>query len=166
MQRFLISGPDLRIDASFSSFNTSCEHRLLISGPDLGIDVSFSPETSFCVHRFLISSPDLRIDASFSPITPFCVHRFLISGSHLGIDAAPSLLHRRMARLSPPYQRSASESNLLCGKVEWFRLQQSSRQRRIARLQQSSRQRRIACLQRRREGAGGDRMPGRRHNPK
>ena len=36
-------------------------------------------------------------------------------------------------RLSPPYQRSASESNLLCGKVEWFRLQQSSRQRRIAR---------------------------------
>ena len=36
-------------------------------------------------------------------------------------------------RLSLPYQRSASESNLLCGKVEWFRLQQSSRQRRIAR---------------------------------
>ena len=36
-------------------------------------------------------------------------------------------------RLSPPYQCSASESNLLCGKVEWFRLPQSSRQRRIAR---------------------------------
>ena len=97
-----------------------------------------------------------------SPFTPSCVHRFLISGSNLGIDAAPSLLHRRMAclqrsrgvqagtgcheggiilckkppewRLSPPYQRSASESNLLCGKVEWFRLPQSSRQRRIARL--------------------------------
>ena len=40
-------------------------------------------------------------------------------------------------RLSPPYQRSASESNLLCGKLEWFRLPQSSRLRRIACLQQS-----------------------------
>ena len=48
--------------------------------------------------------------------------------------------------LSPPYQRSASESNLLCSKVEWFRLQQSSRQRRIARLPQSSRQRIMARL--------------------
>ena len=36
-----------------------------------------------------------------------------------------------------PQQRSASESILLCRKVEWFRLQQSSRQRRIARLPQS-----------------------------
>ena len=99
------------------------------------------------MHRFLISGPNLRIDASKPSRTAQRLHRFLISGSHLGIDAAPSLLHRRMARLSPPYQRSASESNLLCGKVEWFRLQQSSRQRRIARLQQSSRQRRIARLQ-------------------
>ena len=48
--------------------------------------------------------------------------------------------------LSPPYQRSASESNLFCGKVEWFRLPQSSRLRRIVRLLKSSRQRRIARL--------------------
>ena len=39
--------------------------------------------------------------------------------------------------LSPPQQRSASESNLFCGKVEWFRLPQSSRQGRMARLPQS-----------------------------
>ena len=40
-------------------------HRFLISSPDLRIDASFSLETSFCLHRFLISSPDLRIDARF-----------------------------------------------------------------------------------------------------
>ena len=42
--------------------------------------------------------------------------------------------------------RSASESNLLCGKLEWFRLLQSSRLRRIVRLLKSSRQRRIVRL--------------------
>ena len=115
--------------------------------------------------------------------TTSCVHRFLISGPNLGIDAAPSLLHRRTARLqrsrgaqagtgcheggiilskkppewrlSPPYQRSASESNLLCGKVEWFRLPQSSRLRRIVRMLKSSRQRRIARLQQSRGAQAG-----------
>ena len=76
------------ITARLCPFTTSSVQRFLISGPDLRIDARFTPETSFCVHRFLISSPDLRIDASFSPITPFCVHRFLISGSNLGINAA------------------------------------------------------------------------------
>ena len=51
------------------------------------------------LHRFLISGSDLGIDARFSPFTHSCVHRFLISGPNSGIDAAPSLLHRRMARL-------------------------------------------------------------------
>ena len=41
-------------------------HRFLISGPNLGIDVSFSPFTPSFVHRFLISRPNLRIDVSFS----------------------------------------------------------------------------------------------------
>ena len=99
-----------------------------------------------CVHRFLISGPDLRIDARFSPFPPSSVHRFLISGSDLGIDAAPSLLHRRIARLqrsrvvqagtgwheggiilskkppewrlSPPHQQSASDSTLRRSKEE------------------------------------------------
>ena len=145
MHRFLISGPDLRIDARFSLFTPSYVHRFLISGSDLRIDASFSPFTSSSVHRFLISGPDLGIDASFSPIPPSCVHRFLISGPHLGIDAAPSLLHRRMARLQqsrwvqagtgchkggiilskkPPKWRPVESTLrvLLCGKVEWFRL--------------------------------------------
>ena len=90
MHRFLISSPNLGIDASFSPITPSFVHRFLISSPNLGIDVSFSPETSFCVHRFLISGPDLGIDASFSPFTPSCVHRFLISGPDLRIDAAQS----------------------------------------------------------------------------
>ena len=80
-------------------FMPCCVHRFLISGPDLRIDARFSPFTRSCVHRFLISSPDLRIDARISLFKPCCVHRFLISGSDLGIDAAPSLLHRRMALL-------------------------------------------------------------------
>ena len=99
VHRFLISSPDLGIDASFSRFKPSCVHRFLISGPNLGIDASFSPFSPSFVHRFLISGPDLGIDARISPKTTFCVHRFLISGPNLGIDAAPSLLHRRMARL-------------------------------------------------------------------
>ena len=53
-------------------------HRFLISGPDLRIDARFSRFTATCVHRFLISSPDLGIDARISPFTPSCVHRFLI----------------------------------------------------------------------------------------
>ena len=38
-------------------------HRFLISGPDLGIDARISPFTPSSVHRFLISGPDLGIDA-------------------------------------------------------------------------------------------------------
>ena len=41
-------------------------HRFLISSPDLGIDASFSLFTPSFVHRFLISSPDLRIAAASS----------------------------------------------------------------------------------------------------
>ena len=119
VHRFLISSPDLRIDASFPRFKPSFVHRFLISSPDLRIDARISPKTTFCVHRFLISEPNLGIDASFSRFKPSCVHRFLISGPDLRIDAAPSLLHRRMAR-----------------------------------------------LQHSRGGAGRDRMPRRRHNPK
>ena len=86
--RFLISGPDLRIDAGFCLFTPPSVHRFLISGPDLGIDVSFSPFKPSCVHRFLISGPNLGIDVSFSPFKPSCVHRFLISSSNLRIDVS------------------------------------------------------------------------------
>ena len=68
--------------------SSSGVHRFLISSPDLGIDAGFSPFTAPCVHRFLISGPDLRIDARFSQFTPSSVHRFLISSPDLGIDAA------------------------------------------------------------------------------
>ena len=153
----------------------------------MGIAARLCPFTPSFVHRFLISGPNLRIDARISRFTPSFVHRFLISGSNLRIDAAPSLLHRRMARLSPPYQRSASESNLFCGKVEWFRLLQSSRQRRMvppaattfcvriySSLPQSGMVPPAAVVATTKNsppaakfwGAGGDRMPRRRHNPK
>ena len=147
LHRFLISGPNLRIDANFSSFPPSSVHRFLISGPDLGIDASFSSFTPSFVHRFLISRPDLGIDVSFSPLTPSFVHRFLISGPDLRIDAASSLLQLRTARLqrsrgvqagtgcheggiilskkppewrlSLPYQRPASDSDFRRLNEEW-----------------------------------------------
>ena len=124
----------------------------------MGITARLCPFTPSCVQRFLISSPDLEIDASFSPITPFCVQRFRISGQDLRIDAAEkssacsgrsgnevrvrfysSLPQRRMV---PPVvvvaaTRSASDSILRFREGEWFRLQQSSRLRRIACLPQS-----------------------------
>ena len=87
LHRFLISGPNLRIDASFSPFKPSCVHRFLISGSDLRIDARISPFKPSCVHRFLISGPNLGIDASFSPFKPSIVHRFLISGPESGIAA-------------------------------------------------------------------------------
>ena len=87
LHRFLISGPDLRIDARFCLFMPSCVHRFLISSPNLRIDAGFCLFTPSFVHRFLISGPDLGIDASFSPFTPSFVHRFLISGLDLRIDA-------------------------------------------------------------------------------
>ena len=64
VHRFLISSPNLGIDASFSRFKPSCVHRFLISGPNLGIDVRKPSRTAQRLHRFLISSPDLRIDAA------------------------------------------------------------------------------------------------------
>ena len=87
VHRFLISGPNLGIDAGFSPFTRSFVHRFLISGSDLGIDASFSPFKPSSVHRFLISSPNLRIDARFSPETSSFVQRFLNSGTDLRIDA-------------------------------------------------------------------------------
>ena len=113
LHRFLISSPDLRIDASFSRFKPSCVHRFLISSPNLRIDVSFSPFTPSCVHRFLISSSDLRIDARFSPFTSSCVHRFLVSSPDLRITVWFRLL--RPSRQRP----SASDSNFRSGKEEW-----------------------------------------------
>ena len=146
LHRFLISSPNLGIDARISLFKPCCVHRFLISRLDLGIDARFSPFMHCCVHRFLISGPNLGIDAKKPSRTAQRLHRFLISGPDLGIDAAPSLLHRRIARqqrsrgvqagtgwheggiilskkppewrLSPPHQRSASDSLLRSSKEE------------------------------------------------
>ena len=87
VHRFLISGPDLRIDARISPELAQWLHRFSISGPDLRIDARISPELAQWLHRFLISGPDLRIDARISPETAQSLHRFLISGPDLGIDA-------------------------------------------------------------------------------
>ena len=50
LHRFLISRPNLRIDASFSPFPPSCLHRFLISGPDMRIDARKPSETALFVH--------------------------------------------------------------------------------------------------------------------
>ena len=87
LHRFLISGPDLGIDARISPETTQSLHRFLISGLDLGIDARISQELSQSLQRFSISGPDLRIDARISPELAQWLHRFLISGPDLGIDA-------------------------------------------------------------------------------
>ena len=147
LHRFLISGPNLGIDAGFCLFMPSCVQRFLISGSNLGIDAWFCLFMPSCVQRFLISRPNLRIDANFSPFSPSFVHRFLISGPDLRIDAASSLLQLRTARLqhsrgvqagtgyheggiilskkppewhlSLPQLRSASDSILRCLERKW-----------------------------------------------
>ena len=65
-------------------FMPCCVHRFLISGPDLRIDARFSPFPPSSVHRFLISGSDLGIDARFCLFMPSCVHRFLILGGQFG----------------------------------------------------------------------------------
>ena len=64
MHRFLISGPDLRIDVGSCLFIRSCVHRFLISSPDLRINAAKRSKQGQSVQRFLISGPDLRIDAA------------------------------------------------------------------------------------------------------
>ena len=134
LHRFLISSPDLRIDARISPFTPSCVHRFLISGSNLGIAARLCPFTPSFVQRFRISGQDLRIDAAEK--SSACSGR---SGDGVRVRFYSSLPQRRMV---PPAvvvaaTRSASDSILRCRKGEWFRLPQSSRQRRIARLQQS-----------------------------
>ena len=87
-----------------------------------------------CVQRFLISGQDLRIDAAEK--SSACSGR---SGNEVRVRFYSSLQQRRMV---PPAvvvaaTRSASDSILRFREGEWFRLLQSSRQRRIARLQRS-----------------------------
>ena len=64
MHRFLISGPDLRIDAAKKLNLGQSVHRFPISSPDLRIDAAQRSKQGQSVHRFSISSPDLRIDAA------------------------------------------------------------------------------------------------------
>ena len=53
-------------------------HRFLISGPDLRIDARISPELAQWLHRFLISGPDLGIDTR-KPVEDAVFQHFLTS---------------------------------------------------------------------------------------
>ena len=138
LHRFLISGPDMGIDANFSPFTPSCVHRFLISSPDLGIDARFFPFTLSCVHRFLISSPDLRIAAGFR-LQRLLQQRTFASNSNFrcvkeewpacygrsGIDPPrPILIFVASKKNGPPAAAvaatlSAADSNFCCCKEEW-----------------------------------------------
>ena len=90
LQRFPISGPELRIDAAKRSNLGQSVHRFLISSPNLRIDAAKRPKQGQTVHRFLISGPDLRIDAAIRSKRRQSVHRFMILSPDLRIDAAKS----------------------------------------------------------------------------
>ena len=132
VHRFLISGPNLGINARISSFTPSFVRRFLISGPDLGIDARISPLTPSFVHRFLISGSDLGIDARFSRFTATCVHRFLILGGQFGnrcmdCPETASLLQRFLIS-GPDLRITAAPSSQQCGmarlqlslRLRWF----------------------------------------------
>ena len=160
---------NLRIAAEVARVLAQRLHRFLISSPDLGIDARISPKTTFCVHRFLISGLDLRIDASFSPETSFCVHRFLISRPDLRIDAAPSLLQLRMARLQRSRRAQAGTGCHEGGII----LRKSRRSGTCPCRNNAPRPILIFVAAKENSppaaqswGAGRDRMPRRRHNPK
>ena len=101
-------------------------HRFLISSPDLRIDARFTPETSFCVHRFLISGSYLGINAAEK--SSACSGR---SGNEVRVRFYSSLPRRRMVppAVFVAATMSASDSNFRCRKGEWFRLQRPWRLR-------------------------------------
>ena len=75
-------------------------HRFLISGPDLRIDAGFSPEMPISVQRFLISGPDLRIDAGFcSEIAKTIDERGVMVLSASDSDIATLLKKHHICRL-------------------------------------------------------------------
>ena len=123
----------MRIDASFSPVKPSCVHRFLISGPNLGIDAKKPSRTAQRLHRFLFSSPDLRIDAAPSLLQlrtarlqhhrscteeqPACRMTVADAGG-TGCHEGGIILSKKPPEwyLSPLQQRSASDSILRCRK--------------------------------------------------
>ena len=162
------------IAAGFCLETPSSVHRFLISGPDFRINARKPSRTAQRLHRFLISGSDLRIDVSFSPETASCVYRFLISRPDLRIAAAPSLLQLKTARLQRSRGVQAGtgchEGGIILSKKppEWhLPLPQPSHSNNLPRP--------ILFFVAAKENgppaaqswdAGRDRMPRRRHNPK
>ena len=93
-------------------------HRFLISGPDLRIDAGFSTETPSSVHRFLISRPDLRIAAapSLLQLRTARLQRRRGVQAGTGCHEGGIILSKKPPewRLSLPQQQSASDSNYRC----------------------------------------------------
>ena len=106
------------ITAGFCQETSSSVHRFLISGPDLRIDAGFCLFMPSCVHRFLISSPDLGIDAGENGFA--CYGRggndfprpilIFVAAKKNGPPAA----HRRSGKEEWP-----PASHRRCGKEEW-----------------------------------------------
>ena len=110
VQRFLISRPDLRIDAWFCLFIPSCVHRFSISGPDLRIDATQS-SWRWRMARLLWPSPQ----RGPRPILFFVAAKE--NGSPATIVAAATLCVRFYS--SSPQLPSASDSIFRCRKGEW-----------------------------------------------
>ena len=122
---------------------TSLLQRLSILGLKSRIDARIAPVLAFWLHRFASLGLKSRIDARIAPDSTFWLHRFAILGLKSGITAAPS-----------------------CRRVEWPACGRSLPPRCRVRFQFSSPQSRMVSPAASLWGAGGDRMPRRRHNPK
>ena len=146
MHRFASLGLKSGIAARFAPDLTSLLHRFASLILKSRIDARIALVLTSLLHRFASLGLKSRIDARFAPVLTFWLHRFASLGLKSGIAAAPSLRQRRTARLqrsrgvqagtgcheggiilskkppewrlTPPDQRSASDSILLCGIVE------------------------------------------------
>ena len=106
------------IAAGFCLERASCVHRFLISGPDLRIDARFSPIKHSSVHRFLISGPDFGIDAALSSL---CVRAARLQHySRCGKEEWFRLQHYRRCGKEDWFRLQHYRR---CSKEEWFRLQ-------------------------------------------
>ena len=125
---------------------SSCVQRFLISGPDLRITARFSPETHSSVQRFRISWGQFGNRCKVMPVYDLQRAAILDFGprleNHCKIfprntlqraaipDFMGSIWESLQRRKVPPAvvvaaTRSASDSILRCRKGEWFRLLQA-----------------------------------------
>ena len=126
LHRFASLGLKSRIDAWIAPVLTLWLHRFASLGLKSGIDAWIAPVLALWLHRFASLGLKSRIDARIAPDLTFWLHRFASLGLKSRITAAPSCRQVEWPACNGSCRYdAASDSDLRCGKEEWFRLQQT-----------------------------------------